>query len=326
MSVISVKQLWENRRASDNITKRTRLTKCFEVITDDPNDDEAIAGEADGLPRLGDYHPNYPDAFCVDVNPVQFSGSPFIWHVLIEYDSQLPSSAAGGSGVGGSTVGGAHGPGAESQGYDDQGKSKSEPEPFIRPRSPLDRRPVWTNDTIEEEKPFVEDVTGKVVLNSAGYPPDPPLMTDRRRQIIGLNVNVQSMDLSTPTFWIDGINSAPWKGNATGTVRIITFRTQSQFDLIDYLECFLQFKVKKEGWRRKTPDRGYYEIIEEFGTFQRKRASDPITGVPDPEPRLLDGNGRFLAPGEDPVIFPDEGYQEFYDVDFNALMTLLGNP
>lgn len=330
MAIVYVKELWEGRRAHDDINKRTTLVHVYEVRTDSNDDDATVAGGTNLLPRLGDPHPNYPDAFVTDVDPVNHSADPTLWTVTITYGTDLPSVTGGSSANGGGSLGGAGGPGAEAIGMDPAtGEPVDTHAYFNRPELPTDQPPAWTTDTVEDEEvfEFAFDVDGELtpVLNSAGLPPDPPLMTVRRRLMIGLNKNTTGITYPIVAAYIDKLNESEWMGFDAKTVRIVTFRMQSAVDKIAYQQCFLQFKVKTEGWQRKVIDRGFYVSVETSpGTFDWERIRDPDTGERVSEPQLLDGAGSVLAFGEDPIKYPTEGYTEFTTADFDTLMTLLG--
>lgn len=328
MSVEYITELWPGRDASDDIRKHATLNRVFEVRTTDPNDDATVAGgDSSGAPRLGDPHPNYPDAFVVKVNIQQRSEDPTLWNIVIDYDTELPTRAGGG----GNSIGGAGGQGAESSGHDASGNPTEKPNPQERELDPRDRPGIWTTDGVELERPFefaYDDANEATipVVNSAGLPYNPPWMTYEDVAVFGLNKNVavSAVSFDTITTYKGTVNVSAWRGLAAGKVMLKTFRKQARYENgIAYLECFLEFHYKRRGWRRYLIDRGYRELISEFGSEFWKTITDKF-GNALAEPALLDGAGRELAEGEPAVVYPSDGYREFPTSDFDALMTLLG--
>lgn len=93
MAATEVSLLFTKRGGRDTWDKHRTYTREYEVLTDDPADDEQVAGAAAGLPRLGDELDSDSDAVAVSVDCQQSDDSPMIWYVTIEYDTDPPQSS-----------------------------------------------------------------------------------------------------------------------------------------------------------------------------------------------------------------------------------------
>lgn len=319
MAVEYVKELWPGRGAADDIEKRTKLRHVYEVRTTAATDDATVAGGTSLLPRLGDPHPNYPAAYVVGVIPDQLDDDPTLWHVTIEYSSELPNrSATSGNGV-------ALGPGPESQGLDANGEPTNNAAPTDRAVNPLSRPAVWRRHLVEVEEPFEFDANGDPVVNSAGLPFDPPIITKYRYIVLTIVKNVSGVSNQTILDYIDHTNDAVWKGIAIGKALVVQFETASDFENdFPFTQVTLGIAVtnKSWGWKRRVIDRGFYELVDLGGGAQAfERIRDDVTGLTRTEPSLLDGAGALLAVG-DPAVELD--FDEFSTANFTTLMSLLG--
>jgi hypothetical protein len=95
MAAISVELLFTSRGARDSFDNRRTYTRVYEVITDDPLDDEDVVGNADvngeHVPLPGEsLGPKDPFAVVVDLDFQQSDDDPTIWYVTVEYDSDPP--------------------------------------------------------------------------------------------------------------------------------------------------------------------------------------------------------------------------------------------
>lgn len=327
MAVILCKELFPGRRGSDGIERKLKHTRVFEVLTDDPLDDDYIAGAGDGvtIPRNGDIHPNNPYAVMVSITADQDDETPYRWVVVCEYDTELPRAQA-----------------REAGGYDASGASQvggqgSSPgttgNPLARDDDPLARPAMWrvSHETTQEVvtrcksgfKPDDNDPTivwnwGLVICNTAGYPFDPPPMVEASQTVITITKNYPIghtlLSLSSQTDYIHHINAAEWKGLAAYTVRITGMDIEYSVENgIEFGRITFQLKHRWEGWNLELLDCGYYET--DFGGGETFELDVPEgSGKPPNEPQLLDGAGFRKAPG-DPPVFLEFGIYEIADFD-----------
>jgi len=152
----------------------------------------------------------------------------------------------------------------------------------------------------------------KPIVNSARQPFDPPVMADESPRSITIvrNESMGEFDPNNVLGFKDTLN----KGQVTvagvkieeKTGRMTDLRAQKLFrpDGGPYYQVVYEIQIKPEGWARKVLDQGFNE-----NTYEEGSGSDggiepinDVNGNPVTEPQLLDGNGRELAQGADPVF------------------------
>lgn len=111
MAVINVRRNFTGRGGSRDQTERKVYNLVYEVITDNPEDDETIVGNGVDpvtsmrVPINGDPHPYNPLAVATDVAPEMSDDSYYIWYVTVTYDTnpktggQDPSQPEGSTSV-----------------------------------------------------------------------------------------------------------------------------------------------------------------------------------------------------------------------------------
>lgn len=96
MAATSVKLLFTDRGGSDDLDNHRTYTRMYEVLTDDPEDDEQIVGNADvdgvAVPQVGTGLDSDEEAVVFAVEARQSDDSPLIWYVTVEYDSDPPGA------------------------------------------------------------------------------------------------------------------------------------------------------------------------------------------------------------------------------------------
>ncbi len=314
MAVSYVKELFEGRRASDSQERRRTYTRVYEVRTTDPNDSGYVAGGASGLPRGGDAHPDDNAAFVVRNDPAQHSEDPTLWTVTIEYDTQLSSTAIG----------------RESQQVDSSGETTTNPdspsEGGQRQENPLSRPPVYSVSFETVQEPLLEVYTGEdatlpgPLLNSAGDPFDPPPMVEKSYPVLTIKKNMVSFTYATLEMYQDSVNSVTWRGFGARKVKVHGISWESAFENgITFWAVTFVFKVRYKTWDLQILDAGLNELIPaETDRPARKRPIVQSRGETPTSPLLLDGSGRLLAAGDDPVILRVRHYPELPFADLGV--------
>ena len=142
MAATEVNLLFTGRGARETFDRQRTYTRMFEVLTDDPLDDEQVVGNAAGIPQLGTEFEADPDAVVVNVDCRQSDESPTIWMVTIEYDSNPPTPDKD----------------KPDQKVDLDGDTIDKTE---RPTNPLTEPAVWTLTFEDSEEPATEGIEVK---------------------------------------------------------------------------------------------------------------------------------------------------------------------
>jgi hypothetical protein len=159
MAVEEVNLLFTSRGGKETLDFHRTYTRVYEVITDDPEDDEQVVANAEGIPLLGDPLGRDPQAVASSIDVEQHDDSPLIWYVTVEYDSDPPGSERDRPDskvdFDGNPV-----ENAERAGAGD------------RTASPLDEPAVWTLTFEDAEEPAIEgikvDAAGNLVSTAPG--------------------------------------------------------------------------------------------------------------------------------------------------------------
>ena len=313
MALVSINRLWTSRGGTDTFTRQRTYREAWEAITDSASDDEEVVAGASaaalGLPRLGQPHPRFPFAVCVEINAEQTDETPFRWMVSLKYDSnpQLPN------------------------GTDPDGNSQ---DPATIPENPLLRRATWelTFETTTEPattwRPF--DAGGNLaaafvaVRNSAKLPLDPPLQVEVSRPVYRITKNVPFVATAFVLSLENALNNRLWRGIPAYCAKIRGVRAANKFENgVAYVELSLEIALKRETWIPKVLDAGMYEYIpgsqNAGGPADKWLEMRGPTGGEGPFP--LDGNGRKLAPNKDPVFL--RGLTANFQLqNFTALLNL----
>lgn len=329
MAVILCKELFPGRRGKDGIERKLQHTRVFEVLTDDPNDDDYIAGAGDGvtIPRNGDAHPSDPFATMTSITADNDDEIPTRWLVICEYTTELPTvqarEAGGYDSSGASQLGG-------------QGSSAGVPgNPAARDDDPTTRPTRWSSSSDRFQEVARRCVTGKKpddldgaitwpwgldIVNSAGMPFAEPVMREASRTIYTAVKNYPIghpvLDLGNDENYRDHVNTASWYGRAAETVLCVTYDVVWKFEnSIPFGEVTFQFKSNPAGWNAELRDTGFYEYFSGawFPLDQPEGSGREPTSAVD-----LDGAGVRNVSG--PPLVPVYLKFGLYDnADFSAL-------
>lgn len=314
MAVISVEELFPGRRGSDGIERRLKHTRVFEVITDDPNDDDTIAGAGPGIPRNGEFHPNNPFAVMVDIQADNSSDSPNIWLVVCEYSTDVPREQS-----------------REAGGYSPSGQSQpggKEGNPLAREDDPRFWAPKYRVDweqsqeiafeTVLGGEPELESIAwpwGNRICNAVGDPFDPPPMKEVSYPVVTIEKNYPIGDpllsLDTQREWQNVLNLDTWKGIEPGLLKLCKFNIV--YDIhngIPYGKITFGMKMNWLGWDLRLINRGYRFIENFFIDPNPKLIDRPLgSGVFPTEPTNLFDQG--ILPDGDPLQFLNFGIYRY---------------
>lgn len=307
MARVSVNELFDGRSASADFELKKEYKRKWEVITDDPADDEDVAGapggDPDEIPAIGDPHPDKPYAFLTDIGADQHPDSPYIWYVSGTY-------ATAPRGEGGQEFANS------SQPVADEGDTPETQSPASVPSTPTARAPAWKFGFDSAEEVLDRDKDGTLIVNSAGLPFDPPLKRDRRRLVFSITVFRAKFSVVSAMATIDGVNAAAWRGCPERTARVTGLDASAKYEQGTYCwEIAFQVTIKPDTWDRKILDAGFVERISEGGITRYVQIVD-AAGKEPKEPFPLK-NGRALRDGEEPTYLT---FRVFNEINFTTAL------
>jgi hypothetical protein len=205
-----------------------------------------------------------------------------------------------------------------------QWEASAEYGPFdsnVVPANPIER-PIDISWGFDQFQRVAErDVDDVAVLNSAGDPYDPPAMIDDSRSVLTITRNESTYNDELAADFKDTVNLDVFWGKAPGTVKVMMISAQIKrdSDIGWYWVVTYQFHINKSGWIQPILDIGMRQL-KVGGT-----AYEPINvnGVPISAPAKLDGEGRALAPGEEPVFLDFTLYEEREFASLNLTLDMI---
>lgn len=292
MAILSVSKLWTARGGTDTFTRQRTYREQWEVITDSADDDEeVVAGPASGLPRLGQPHPRYPTARVVEINPEQSEETPFRWLVGIKYDSRfdLANSTS---------------PDGASQ------------DPENIPENPLLRPAEWrialesnrTKAATHWRPVNAGNIAANFVpiVNSAKLPFDPPVQAEFHYPKIEITKNIPFVSLEFLMLLQDAINDRPWRTLPKWTAKIGGVSSRSRYENgVAFVELSVMLEINPDTWITQVLDAGNYELTQRTNLAngqQEQTWTEIKTPFGGEGPKPLNGQGRRLRPGDDPVF------------------------
>mgnify|MGYP006266280633 CR=1 FL=1 len=170
--------------------------------------------------------------------------------------------------------------------------------------NPLDEpaKITWGSENFQEVA--VADINGKLVLNSAGDPFDPPLMKDFSRRTATVTKNVSSV----PSWFFqyeDAVNSSAFSigGLTVATGKALCKKTSVSVakvrNGIVYYEVTTELHFSKKGWKARGLDAGFRYKYFSTADSEYRRADIVTTNEQGVEekptaPVPLDGNGQII--------------------------------
>lgn len=303
------------RKGEINAMWQRTYSRLFEVNTTDAFTGPLAVRNATGIPRVGDTYKVYEsDGTTVS----EYDDGSFV-------NSVSAQEVDGGEGKSW-LVTVAYGP------YN----------PATNPQDPTATAPKVAFTGQQFDRPFVRDVDGNPVVNSAGDGFSEPPTVEDGRSILTVTRNeriktvpadptatpptaeIPGFDITLAKSFQNKVNDAVWNGAAIGTVKCGLITTSDPIQAPDgfwYFAVTYPFAEKPEGWKTVLLDQGF-AALDGSGVVAQIKGKD---GQPINEPVPLDGSGGKLAHGSTPVFKTFTGYQS---ADFSLLnidlSTMLG--
>jgi hypothetical protein len=142
------------------------------------------------------------------------------------------------------------------------------------------------------------DINGTPIVNSAKDPFTDPCEIDDSRFVLSITKNEASMNASLAYQFRDAVNATPFFGAGPGQVKVagISFNSEESEEFGTYWPTTYQFHFDPRGFQKSFLDQGFREIVA------GKAQTILVQGVPVTEAKLLNGQGRVLAPNGQPVF------------------------
>jgi hypothetical protein len=214
-------------------------------------------------------------------------------------------------------------------------------DPDKRDPNPLNRPAILTFGTERFQRAarrtIIEDGRGdgRLIANSAGDPPDPPVMFDDFRPTFTITKNVPVWDMIAWRKAVNTLNKVPFFGLDPFTVRLVGLTGQEGFEnevrfftKVGTFHCATDFEGNWDAYPR---DCGFHYLDEGFdpNTGQIVNVKKPITMDDGSKPsvaRSPDGKGGILPEGGklvygylDPDTGEQKGFEVYYSMDHNTL-------
>ena len=286
MGVTSVEECFGGRSGSINHLYERRYTRVFDVETDSPYVGPIAVRAHEDIPKIGDYYHGggeaYGDEFdlgafanLVDVQSVDEAGHA--WKVTVQYEPWEPFS-------------------------DDPSLRKV--------------RVTFGGERTERVVDF--DKAGVPVRNSAGDRFGDPVTVDDH--ITTMTITrcefVSDFDLGLASIYSDTINKFAWNGFDAYYLKMgIITTSEEQYDSMTqrwYYVVTYPVQVGRRPWRKDLLDQGFNELTGEGygGSGDVKTVPIMNEGQPVADPVALDGAGRRLEIGDEPVTLSFDVFDE----------------
>ena len=288
MSVTSVKEDFQVRTGAHNYSlggkNVTTYRRRFIVQTNDVNDGPKTVMAAAGIPQPQDGYKSGnesdPAALCIKIEPAPRQSEPTTWDVVCDYSTDLPPGPNTGN------------PGTQ---------PPDRPTKYFLSYTTITR--ILSEDFSTPPRP---------ILNSAGQEFHPSLEQE-------LYLPVVQIQRYEPTFlfqrakWGNGsvnMNTFTILGNFVGKYEALGRMRQAPYfeNGLSYWDTTYEIIINRLTWLASPLDQGTLQLVPDPSapTFQEKtmlRAITDQTGNPVNQPVKLDGKGKKLAQGQDPVYF-----------------------
>jgi hypothetical protein len=290
MGVVSVDEIRGPRTGTQGRDWTRTYTRAFRVITDDPNIGPRTVAMAVGL-QIGDHYQNSDGSehdngsYVMDIAVAEEGEDGKSWIVTYSY-----------------------GP------YD----------PAQWPENPLTKPPDVQWGFSPMTKVASEDINGSAVVNSANDYFDPPIEIEDPRVTLSFVRNEPVFNPARAYAYRNAINTDSFLGCDPLTVKVTQISGVRQWD--QYLSSInyggasgfywtvtYEFEFNPDKWTFKILDQGMRKIDTATG----QQAQILESGIPISSPKLLDGNGQPIEPGDDPVFLE---FHLFPEKEFGGLM------
>lgn len=275
-------------------------TRTFLVRSDVVNDTPDSVAAAVPIAAFASY-PTDLLAWLKSKEATQRTDDRSLWDVVLHYDYQ-PLSTGQDDGSGGGGTG-------------DPGQGGADVQPDLRP-------PTISIDTIELERPWVQDViTNADIVASNGQPFDPPATRTVYHPLVTITVYkaMGADSYANMLTYVNKVNDGAWFG--FGDQRVLCRKYKLESELITghgwFWKKTLELEIEPDNpWNpQKILDQGTYERFS-MNTPPYKVILDE-TGNPITSPVPLDGSGHRLAPGN-PLVYLD--FNKYKKQNFAAII------
>ena len=336
MSVIGVKELFEEQSGLETVGFQREYVTVYHVTTNDQNDGPQIVVDADGLPVIGNQYTGVGNdvdlnAYCVSLTPTRVPGSLYLWRVVAKWTT-VPGPGAGGEGSGSRRIRvNKDGDAPTDDPFEFQDEVEVTSTQFTEPVDKAIYISGFFGAVAEARQPNTESA----IINSALTVLDPPLERDASHMVIRITTNKDSFPFADAEQYRDAVNSDAFTINKPGIMNR-TFQKytcklqpiQGVYQIINGINVWrvtYEFHVNKKTWRVEVLDRGvavsYREgdpngrggtvaIADLVEGVPRVRRLLDSTGMPITEPVLLNGAGKLNSPTLPPVYIKYAVYDE----------------
>lgn len=291
MAVVDLTHKFQERTASVSWTGQRKENETYFCVSDRSESSALqIILEAQGfsgdvqLPLLGTVHPFDNFAICTSLEASPADADPFTWNIVVKYETQ---------------------------------KGDSEPPAAA---DPVQQKPRFQWGHITERRIVEVDFSSppRLLLNSARQKFDPPYEVDFSLPTLFFERNEARDRVSQSFSFKNSVNASSWQAlgfiAAAGQVKVVSIRSVYTLGRSGdggtedhYWVNSFEFVYRVEGWDAELLDIGTQERIDrgegQMPRFEIRNNTDE-EGEQIRAPQLLDGNGRRLAEGANPVFLP----------------------
>lgn len=289
MAVVDVKETWHNRRGRKDDKLQRAYGRSWRVITNSPLDGPEVVLAALGI-AIHDGHPADAGALCRVLNVEHKDNEPRLWMVEADYDAR------------------------------GEDPTKQEENPLLRPAVKS-----WTN--AQTMRPFVEDIDGNAVLNSAQEPFDPSDDVEEPTPKLHIQRFEAAFDEGLALQYLPSVNNDYFYGMPPNTWKCTRFDGRDHFENgIRCVSVDYEFEYNWRTWTRKIQDKGFHELIDGKLEKINDKFGDPISS-----PTLLNGSGYKLSRATTTLVvaleasITDEQIEIADDANFGFPAAINGN-
>lgn len=271
MAIVSCTKARAGRNGESKSDRNRSYTVVWIVIVNSRNDGPKVVGNAPGVAGLFDPYEGYeaesdPDALCTSIKPDQDGDNWQKWKVTATFETKFSNSSNA---------------------------------PADNPAEDAVVR--WVETEFVQEK-VVKEYDGTPIKNSSGQ-----LLSgiERDTAVYTLCFERNELAISSALFdYNNSVNSDPWKGlqPGQGLMRITVGKPEYR-NGIQYHKHGYRVRVKREGWNVEPADRG--TLVLDAAGNALVRPVDQFNQSMDGEVNL-DGSGRQLAFGTEPIFLPQK--------------------
>jgi hypothetical protein len=268
MAILAVKELpVRGGTLSDDLTRTYYRT--FRVSTDTVQDATRNVRLAPGLPALFSSYIFGNDldilCFCIDIDIKQDQDWPLEWLVTAKYSSK-------------------------------QNRPQEQ-----QNENPLLRAPEYAWSFAEYQRPFVRDLTGRSVVNSASVTFDPPPETEDSRPTLVITRNEAFFNPALALQYQDATNTDLFYGAGLRQAKFKSITADSAYENgITFQKVKYEVQFRREGFFQEILDQGF---CDRNGKIFRDRKDGLALSNPTP----LDGDGQPLYVHQRIVTGPNKG-------------------